>query len=80
MTTVETNPTDKAATVAAQGAHVAPEKAPAKKAASQKISTNDARATSEWCDPIPAHSMLPAIIHPRFSPKFPHFSLDPHVT
>jgi uncharacterized protein DUF3489 len=36
MTTAETNTTDKAATIAAQGAHVAPEKAPAKKGASQK--------------------------------------------
>ena len=36
MTTTETTATDKSATVAAQGAHVAPDKAPAKKAASQK--------------------------------------------
>jgi len=36
MTTAETTPTDKTATVAAQGAHVAPEKAAAKKAASRK--------------------------------------------
>ncbi len=36
MTTVETNATDKTATVAAQGAHIAPEKATSKKAASQK--------------------------------------------
>ena len=36
MTTAETNATDRDAAVAAQGAHVAPEKAPAKKAASRK--------------------------------------------
>ncbi|MGA3201507.1 MAG: DUF3489 domain-containing protein [Bryobacteraceae bacterium] len=36
MTTAETNTPDKAAAVAAQGAHVAPEKAPAKKPTSQK--------------------------------------------
>jgi len=36
MTTPETNAIDKPAAVAAQGVHVAPEKAPAKKAASQK--------------------------------------------
>jgi hypothetical protein len=36
MTTPETTATDKAAAVAAQGAHVAPEKAPASKAASPK--------------------------------------------
>jgi len=36
MPTTETNTTDKAAAVAAQGAHVAPEKAPAKKASSRK--------------------------------------------
>jgi len=36
MTTAETNTADKAATDAAQGAPVAPDKAPAKKAASQK--------------------------------------------
>jgi hypothetical protein len=36
MTTAETTITDKAASVAAQGAHVAPKKAPAKKGASQK--------------------------------------------
>jgi len=36
MTTAEANRTDKAAAVAAQGAHVAPEKVPAKKAATQK--------------------------------------------
>jgi hypothetical protein len=38
MTTAETNAIDKAATVAAQGAHVAREKVPAKKAASPKKS------------------------------------------
>jgi Protein of unknown function (DUF3489) len=36
MTTAETNATDKAAAVAAQGAHVASEKAPSKKGTSQK--------------------------------------------
>jgi hypothetical protein len=36
MTTAETTATDKAAAVAEQGAHVAPEKAPTKKTASQK--------------------------------------------
>jgi hypothetical protein len=36
MTTPESNITDKATTVAAQGAHVAPDKTAAKKAASQK--------------------------------------------
>jgi hypothetical protein len=36
MTTAETTASDKAATVAAQGAHVAPEKVPAKRGASQK--------------------------------------------
>jgi hypothetical protein len=36
MTTVETNTTDKGASVALQGAQVAPEKAPAKKAAGHK--------------------------------------------
>jgi Protein of unknown function (DUF3489) len=43
MTTAETNATDKAATVAAQGAHVAPEKAPASKAASQKTGAPKAK-------------------------------------
>src|SRR6202044_2126148 len=36
MTTAETTPPDKAAAVGAQGAHVAPEKAPATNAASQR--------------------------------------------
>ena len=43
MTTAETNTTDKAAAVAAQGAHVAAEKAPAKKAASQKTGAPKAK-------------------------------------
>jgi hypothetical protein len=47
MTTAETNPTDKAATVAAQGAHVAPEKAPSKKAASQKKGAPKAKKTAK---------------------------------
>jgi hypothetical protein len=47
MTTVETNATDKAATVAAQGAHVASEKTPAKKAASQKKGTPEAKKTAK---------------------------------
>jgi hypothetical protein len=46
MTTAETNATDKAATVAAQGAHVAPEKAPATKAASQKKRAPMAKKTA----------------------------------
>ena len=45
MTTTETN-TDKAATVAAQGAHVAPEKGSAKKAASQKKGAPKKAATA----------------------------------
>ena len=45
MTTAET--TDKAAAVAAQGAHVAPEKAPAKKAASQKKGVPKAKKTAK---------------------------------
>ena len=40
MTTAETNATDKAAAVAAQGAHVSAEKTPATKAASQKKGAN----------------------------------------
>jgi hypothetical protein len=47
MTTAETNTTDKAAAVAAQGAHVAPEKAPAKKAASQKKGAPKAKKTAK---------------------------------
>jgi hypothetical protein len=47
MTTAETNATDKAAAVAAQGAHVAPERAPAKKAASQKKGTPLAKKTAK---------------------------------
>jgi hypothetical protein len=46
MTTAETNATDKAAAVAAQGAHVAPEKALAKKAASQKKGAPKAKKTA----------------------------------
>jgi hypothetical protein len=46
MTTPETNATDKAAAVAAQGAHVAPEKAPTKKAASQKKGAPKAKKTA----------------------------------
>jgi hypothetical protein len=46
MTTPETTATDKAAAVAAQGAHVAPEKAPAKKAASQKNGAPKAKKTA----------------------------------
>jgi hypothetical protein len=45
MTNVET--TDKAAAVAAQGAHVAPEKAPGKKAASQKKGAPKAKKTAK---------------------------------
>ena len=45
MTNVET--TDKAAAVAAQGAHVAPEKAPGKKAASQKKGAPKAKKTGK---------------------------------
>jgi Protein of unknown function (DUF3489) len=43
MTTAENNATDKAAAVAAQGAHVAPEKTPARKAASQKKGALEAK-------------------------------------
>jgi hypothetical protein len=46
MTTVETAATDKAAAVAARGAHVAPEKAPAKKAASHKNGAPKAKKTA----------------------------------
>jgi hypothetical protein len=46
MTIAETNATDKAAAVAAQDAHVAPEKAPAKKAASQKKGAPEAKKTA----------------------------------
>ena len=51
MSTAETNVTDKAATVAAQGAHVAPEKAPAKKAASQKRGAPKAKKTAKAAKP-----------------------------
>jgi hypothetical protein len=47
MTTAETNTTDKPAALAAQGAHVAPEKAPAKKAASQKNGAPKAKKTAK---------------------------------
>jgi hypothetical protein len=47
MTTAETNSTDKTAAVAAHGAHVAPEKAPAKKAASQKKGAPKAKKTAK---------------------------------
>jgi hypothetical protein len=47
MTTAENAATDKAAAVAAQGAHVAPEKAPAKKAASQKKGAPKAKKTAK---------------------------------
>jgi hypothetical protein len=46
MTTVETNTTDKAAAVAAQSAHVAPDKAPAKNVASQKHGVPKAQKTA----------------------------------
>jgi hypothetical protein len=46
MTTAETNATQRAAAVAAQGAHVAPEKAPASKAASQKKGAPKAKKTA----------------------------------
>ncbi len=46
MTTTETNTTDKTAAVAAAGAHVAPEKAPATKAASQKKGAPKAKKTT----------------------------------
>jgi hypothetical protein len=46
MTTAETNVTDKTAAVAAQGAHVAPEKAASKKAASQKKGVPKAKKTA----------------------------------
>jgi hypothetical protein len=47
MTTAETNTTDKAAAVAAQGSHVAPEKTPARKAASQKKGAPKAKKTAQ---------------------------------
>jgi hypothetical protein len=47
MTTTETNTTDKAATVAAQGARVAPEKGLAKKRASQKKSAPRAKEAAK---------------------------------
>ena len=47
MTTAETNATDRAAAVAPQGAHVAPEKAPAKKAASQKKGAPKVKKTAK---------------------------------
>ena len=47
MTTLETNTTDKTAAVAAQGAHVAPEKAPASKVASQKMGAPKAKKTAK---------------------------------
>ena len=46
MTTAETTTTDKAAAVAAQGAHVAPERALAKKAASQNMGAPKAKKTA----------------------------------
>lgn len=46
MTNAEINATDKAAAVAAQGAHVAPEKATSKNGASQKKSTAKAKKTA----------------------------------
>jgi hypothetical protein len=46
MTTAETNTTDKAAALAAQGAHVAPDKAPATKAASQNKGAPKAKKTA----------------------------------
>jgi hypothetical protein len=46
MTTAETNATDETAAVAAQGAHVAPEKALAKRAASQKKGAPKAKKTA----------------------------------
>jgi hypothetical protein len=47
MTTVETTATGKAAAVAAQGAHVAPEKAAAKKAATPKNGAPKAKKTAK---------------------------------
>jgi hypothetical protein len=46
MTTQETTATDKAAAVAAQGAHVAPEKDPVTKAASQKKGAPNSKKTA----------------------------------
>jgi hypothetical protein len=51
MTTPETNATDKAATVAAQGAHVAPEKAPARKAATPKKGAPKAKKAAKGAKP-----------------------------
>jgi hypothetical protein len=47
MTTAETNTTDKPAAVAAQGAHLASEKVPAKKGASQKRGAPTAKKTAK---------------------------------
>ena len=47
MTTAETNATDKAAAVAAQGAHVAPEKALASKAATRTKGAPKAKKTAK---------------------------------
>jgi hypothetical protein len=51
MTTAENTATDKAAAVAAQGAHVAPERAPAKKGASQKKGAPKAKKTANGVKP-----------------------------
>jgi Protein of unknown function (DUF3489) len=47
MTTEDTTATDKAAAVAAQGAHVAPDKAPVTKAASQKKGAPKAKISAK---------------------------------
>ena len=47
MTTAETNTTDKGAAVAAQGAHVAPEKASSKKAATRRKGAPTAKKTAK---------------------------------
>jgi Protein of unknown function (DUF3489) len=51
MTTAETNATDKAAAVAAQGAHVASEKNPSKKAATQKKGAPNGKKTARGAKP-----------------------------
>jgi hypothetical protein len=51
MTNTETTTIDKAAAVTPQGAHVAPEKAPAKKAVSQKMGAPQAKKSANGTKP-----------------------------
>jgi len=59
MTTAETTATDKAAAVVAQGAHVAPEKAPASKAASQKNGAPKAKKAAKGAGQGPKGNAAP---------------------